>query len=246
MDNSRIDDSILDTSRVLCFPDLHFPYCHPDSLDFLYKLNRLLQPTLVIGGGDEIDYHAQSFHNSDPDLDSAGPEFLKALGYIDTLHEIFTKALFLESNHGSMVYRKSKFNGTPRHFIKSYNEALGIPKEDWSWHLNLTLTLPNSSQVHLVHAASANVLMASRKLGMSLIQFHHHSLFEIRYWQSILGKLNFAATASSLVDDNSLAFAYNKVFQERPISGVIFIENSIPQLIPMIVDSNNRWVGTRL
>lgn len=115
----------MDNSRILCISDLHFPYCHPDALDFLSKIKITMQPTRIIIGGDELDYHAMSFHNSDPDLDSAGVELTKALGYIETLHKMFPVADILESNHGSMAYRKAKFNGMPRHLIKSYNEVLG-------------------------------------------------------------------------------------------------------------------------
>ena len=105
----------MDNSRILIIPDLHFPYCHPDALDFLHKLKVKLQPTRIICGGDELDYHALSFHDSDPDLESSGRELVLALGYVDTLHELFPKMELLESNHGSMFYRKAKANNMPRH-----------------------------------------------------------------------------------------------------------------------------------
>lgn len=235
----------MDNSRILVIPDLHFPYCHPDSLDFLHKLKKKLEPTRIICGGDEIDYHAMSFHQADVDLDSAGKELALALGYIDTLHELFPKMQVLESNHGSLAYRKAKANGMPRHLLKSYNDVLGVPRNDWSWHGKIILTLPNGRSVCLVHSASSNVLAASQLMGMSLIQFHYHSMFELRYWDAGYG-LNFAITASSLVDDDSLAMAYNKLHSKRPIMGAVFIENSMPHLIPMLRDENNRWIGTRI
>lgn len=231
-------------SRVLCIPDLHFPYCHTDALDFLSKVSKLLSPTRVICGGDELDYHAMSFHNSDPDLDSAGMELRKAIGYIETLYEIFPTMDLLDSNHGSMTYRKAKFNGMPRHLIKTYNEVLNVPAT-WTWHDSLILDLPNGRKCKFIHGAGANVLIASQIIGMSLVQFHYHSSFELRYWDGGHG-LNFAVTSGCLIDDKSIAYAYNKLHSKRPILGVTFIENGIPCLIPMIVDENNRWVGTRL
>lgn len=234
-----------ENSRILCISDLHFPYAHPDSLDFLHKIKKTLNPTRIICGGDEIDYHAMSFHQADVDLDSAGKELALALGYIDTLHELFPKMEVLVSNHGSLAYRKAKANGMPRHLLKSYNDVLGVPKDDWSWLNEIILTLPNGRKCKFVHSASSNVLAASQLIGMSLVQFHYHSMFECRYWDAGLG-LNFAVTASSLVDDNSLAMAYNKLHAKRPITGVVFIENSLPLLIPMLKDENNRWIGTRI
>lgn len=239
-----MDVKVEDNARILVVPDLHFPYAHPDSLNFLYKIKNLLNPTRVICLGDELDYHAMSFHDSDPDLDSSGRELVLGLGYIDTLHEIFPKMDLLHSNHGSMGYRKAKHHGMPRHLLRSYNEVLGVPIDDWRWHVELILTLPNGNRCKFVHGISSNVLAASQQHGMSLVQGHHHSLFELRYWTAGHG-LHFAVTSGCLIDDTSLAFAYNKLQVKRPLIGVTFIENSIPTLIPMLLDENGRWTGTK-
>lgn len=236
----------MDNSRILVIPDLHLPYCHTDSLDFLHKVKRLLNPTRIICLGDELDYHAMSFHNADPDLDSSGRELLQALGYIDTLHELFPKMDLLESNHGSLAYRKAKHHGMPRHLLKSYNEVLGVSSEDWKWHDSLVVDLPDGSRCKFIHGASANILAASQACGMSICQGHYHSQFELRFWSSGYG-LRFAVSSGCLIDDKSLAFAYNKLSNKRPMLGVTFIENSIPTLIPMIVDiETNRWIGTKV
>ena len=232
-----------DNSRILCIPDLHFPYCHPDALDFLAKVKSKLQPTRIICGGDELDYHAMSFHDKDPDLDNAGTELLKAIGYIETLKNLFPEMDLMESNHGSMAYRKAKHHGFPRHLLKSYNEVLGVD-HNWRWHDRLIITLPNGNKCLFAHSLGANVLGASQSVGMSLVQFHHHSQFELRYWQ-VGTTLHFAVTSGCLVDDKSLAMAYNKYTIKRPIMGVTFIENSLPILIPMVVNEDNRWIGTR-
>ena len=229
--------------RILVIPDLHFPYAHIDCIDFLTKLKKNLRPTRIICLGDELDFNQISFHDKDPDLDNAGTELLKAVGYIETLAKLFPVMDIMESNHGSLAYRKAKHHGMPRHLLKSYNEVLNAPSE-WKWHNELVITLPNGSRCKFVHGVSANVLNASQMSGMSLVQGHHHSLFELRYWHNG-SDLNFACTAGCLIDDASMAFAYNKLQVKRPIIGVLFIENSIPYLIPMIVDKNNRWVGTR-
>jgi hypothetical protein len=235
----------LDNSRVLIIPDLHFPYCHPDSLDFLHKLKVKLNPTRVICLGDELDFHSYSMHKPNPDLLSPGHELARALGYIDTLHELFKNMDILHSNHGSLVYRKGLENGTPKHLLKSYNEFMGVPSEDWKWHERLVIDLPDGSKCCFSHSLSADVLKASQAIGMSLVQGHHHSSFEIRYWQNH-DRLNFAITSGCLIDDKSIAFAYNKLQIKRPIIGATFIENSQPYLIPMLVDENNRWTGTRV
>lgn len=235
----------MENSRILVIPDLHFPYCHPDSLDFLHKLKVRLEPTKIICLGDELDYHAMSFHESSADLPSAGHELSLGLGYIDTLHELFPKMQLCHSNHGSMAYRKAKHAQMPMHLIKSYNDILGVPTDDWSWHDSIILALPNGNECEFIHSLGSNVLAASQARGRSIIQGHYHTQFEIRWWSGGNG-LNFAGTSGCLIDDRSMAFAYNKVFFKRPIMGATFIENSIPSLVPMLVDKNNKWVGTRI
>jgi hypothetical protein len=144
-----------------------------------------------------------------------------------------------------MAYRKAKNAGMPRHLLKSYNDVLGVPTDDWSWHGEIILTLPNGRKCKFVHGISSNILAASQSIGMSLVQGHHHSLFELRYWDAGAG-LHFGVTSGCLIDDTSMAFAYNKLHKTRPIIGVTVIENSEPRLIPMAVDENNRWIGTRV
>lgn len=234
-----------DNSRILVIPDLHFPFCHTDALDFLHKLKVKLSPTRIICLGDELDYSAMNFHESNADMPSAGQELLLGLGYIDTLHELFPKMDLLHSNHGSMAFRRAKHAGMPLHLLKSYNQLMEISTDDWRWHESIILELPNGSKCKFVHGVSANVLAASQACGMSLVQGHHHSLFELRYWDGGNG-LNFAVTSGCLIDDKSLAFAYNKLQIKRPLIGVTFIENSTPHLIPMAVDKDNRWTGTRI
>jgi len=226
---------------ILVIPDLHFPHAHPDVFSFLREVKKTFKPDRTIMLGDELDYHALSFHDSDPDLDSAGKELEKSIGYIETLVKLFPVVDILESNHGSMAYRKQKHHGMPRHLLKGYSEVLGTPPT-WKWHVELVVRLPNGESCLFVHSASANVLAASQLGGVSLVQGHHHSLFEIRYWQS-LGRLHFAATAGCIIDDHSLSMSYNKLHRKQPILGCLIIRNSIPILIPMRLDKRNRWVG---
>jgi predicted MPP superfamily phosphohydrolase len=55
-------------SRILTISDLHIPAHHPQAFDFLKLLNKTIRPQIVVNGGDELDKHALSMHDSDPDL----------------------------------------------------------------------------------------------------------------------------------------------------------------------------------
>lgn len=47
---------------------------------FLRHVRDTYGPDMVVNMGDETDGHAISFHDSDPNLDSAGVELEKAVG----------------------------------------------------------------------------------------------------------------------------------------------------------------------
>ena len=139
-----------ENQRILLVSDMHIPYNHRDLLPFLTYLNVKYKPTRVICLGDECDLHALSYHDSSPDLSSAGDELTKALPIIAEIHKLFPLMDILESNHGSLVWRKAKTHGIPKRYIKSYNEVLCVG-DGWKWHDDLLITLPNGNKCYLHH-----------------------------------------------------------------------------------------------
>lgn len=226
-----IPDSKEDNSVVLVISDMHIPYHHPKMLDWLQSLKDKYKPTRVICIGDELDKHALSYHDSDPNLKSAGDELSESLVVIKKLHEMFPVMDILESNHGSLIYRKAKTHGIPKQYLKSYNDVLGVA-DGWKWHFDLTITLPNGSPVYFHHGKSSDGLRLSQTMGMSCVQGHFHEKFKIDYWANPLG-LYWAMQVGCLIDDDSLAFAYNNVNLKRPIIGCGLIVDSVPILEAM-------------
>lgn len=230
-----------DNSRILVIPDLHAPYQHQDALAFLAHLSNKYQPTRIICLGDECDKHSLSFHSSDPDLKSAGDELKAAKKFIKQLELLFPEMHILDSNHGSMVWRKAKEHGIPRQYIKGYNEVLGV-SSGWVWVNDLTVDLPNGQQCYFHHGKASDVIKLSQQMGMSAVQGHYHNNFKIDYWANPNG-LYFGMQSGCLIDDSSYAFAYNNVNVKRPIIGASLIIDSLPVLEPMVLDTNGRWIG---
>ena len=229
-----------DNSRILLISDLHIPYHHPDALDFLQYLKDKYNPTRVICLGDEMDKHALSFHDSDPDLPSAGDELRMSLPVIAKLKEMFPVMDILESNHGSLLYRKAHAFGIPKHYLKSYNDVLGVDS-DWKWYYDITVDLPNGNKCYLHHGKSSNVTKTSQTMSMCSAAGHFHETFKIEYWGNPVA-LYWAMQTGCLIDDKSYAFNYNNVNLKRPIIGTGLIINSMPILEPMILNSSGRWV----
>jgi predicted phosphodiesterase len=237
----KVDDSGEDNSRILLISDMHIPYHHEDTIAFLTHLKAKYNPTRVICLGDELDKHALSYHDSDPDLPSAGDELKKSLPVIQELFKIFPKMDIIESNHGSLVWRKAKTFGIPKHYIRSYNDVLGVDG-GWKWSFDLTVTLPNGQKCYIHHGKTSNVIQLSQQMGMCAVQGHFHESFKIDCWGNPTG-LYWGMQAGCLIDDDALAFNYNNVNIKRPVIGTGLIINSMPVLEPMVLDSNGRWVG---
>lgn len=235
----RKEDVAEDNSRVLLISDMHIPYHHPDTLEFLKHLKEKYNPTRVICLGDELDKHALSYHDSDPDLPSAGDELRRSVPVIHQLFEMFPVMDIIESNHGSLVWRKAKTNGIPRQYIKSYNNVLGVG-EGWKWSFDLTITLPNGQKCYIHHGKTSNVIQLSQQMGMNAIQGHYHEACRIDYWGNPTG-LYWGMQCGCLIDDDALAFSYNNVNIKRPVIATGLIIDSIPVLEPMLLNREGRW-----
>ncbi len=225
----------------MCISDLHFPYAHKDSIEFLKAIKKKYKPDKIVCLGDEIDQHALSYHESNPDLDSAGPELRRSQDCLRPLFRLFPDVDLLSSNHGDMVYRKSITAGIPRHCIKSYGEILGAPK-GWKWHIDLTLKMSDGNLVFFHHGKSADILKASQAMSMCMVQGHYHEKFDIRYWGNPTG-LYWGMQIGCSIDDKSMAFAYNKTNLKRPIIGHGIIIDGQPHLLPMVMNKGGSWNG---
>jgi len=233
-----------DNSRLLIIPDQHAPYQHPDALAFLQDVAELLDPTRVINLGDETDGHALSFHDSDPGLDSAGPELHKARIFLQALAGVFPVMDICHSNHGSLVYRKAFKTGIPVEYIKPYRDVL-FPDgggEGWSWADKIPVRLPNGDTVIFQHQSAGDILNNAAHERANIVQGHEHSDFFIRY-RSSTSALYWAMVSGCLIDPKALAFAYGKLFPKRPIIGCSAIIDSQPVLIPMPMDHEGRYTG---
>ena len=227
------------SKSLLVIGDGHAPYMHRDYFDFCLALSRKYNCDRHAWVGDEVDNHAISFHDKDPDLLSAGPELEAAIRQLEPFYKSFPQMDIAESNHGSLVYRKGKHHGLPRQVLRSYHDILGAPP-DWRWHFKITVELSNNSSVYIHHSYGASVLAQSKKKGRSLIQGHHHNEAGVQWWGND-EKDFFAGFTGCGIDDVALAFAYNKNQIERPRLGAIVVIDGIAHFKPMILDKNGRW-----
>lgn len=230
-------------SSVLVIGDTHFNYHHKDALDFLDALVQRYKPDRTIHIGDEVDLHAVSYHEHDPDAPSAGDELKYARKCMaDLLDIVGPRVQLLESNHGSLFHRKRFTAGLPKDIIKPNHEIWGVPKT-WTWHFDIKLELCTGEMVYFHHGKSANPLRVSQGMGMSYVGGHFHEMCSVNYWGAP-GGLHFAAQTGCLVDWHSMAMAYARNNLKRPVLGSLVILDGLAFTVPMVLNSRGRWIRT--
>jgi len=224
---------------ILVISDQHIPHHHTDMMDFLSAIKKKYKPTRILNIGDEIDGHAISYHSPNPDLASAGDELRKAVEVIHELEELFPKMDLVHSNHGSLVFRKALTHGLPKAFIREYNEFLQVGK-GWKWHEDIIIKASNGQDIYFCHGKTANILKLGQQYGMNVVQGHYHTKFNIQYWGNP-SALHWGLQVGCLIDKDSLAYEYNKLFKDRPIIGTGIIIEGLPYLLPMVLNKGGRW-----
>jgi len=226
---------------VLIIGDTHIPYSHPDYLDFLKYLKKIWKPQIVIHIGDELDYHAISFHNSETSLFSADHELERAIEEIDTgLHKLFPKMYILESNHGSLICRKLKANGIPIRTLKQLNELYNTHR--WQWHNDILLKTKLFTN-YICHGKTGTIGKLAKDMMCCAIQGHYHAKFCVNWYNSAMGP-RFDAYTGCLVDTKSMAMVYARNNLPDPIMGSLILDNiGMPRPMKMQLDKHGRWNG---
>lgn len=225
---------------ILVISDLHCPYQHPDAVAFLKACKAKYQPDTIICIGDEVDFHALSYHESNPDLPAAGDELQQAITALTPIYKLFPKCTVIESNHGSMVLRKALTGGIPTKAIRSYNEVLDAPR-GWKW-VDDTIVQTELGPIYFCHGKSTTPGKLASQYGMSTVQGHYHEKAQLNYI-STPERLMFDLHTGCLANDKSLALQYNKINPKRPIVSLAVIINGMPQIVPMVLNRKHRWTG---
>lgn len=229
---------------ILVIPDMHVPFHHVDALPFLAYLKEQYEDIdMVVNLGDLVDFHDISFHDSDPDLPNAGLELDLAVTYCGELEELFPDMYIIGSNHGDLPLRKFLATGLPRKLLRSYNEIFEVG-DGWKFVPDLTLKTHSKSlpDIYFHHGLKKNGLAVATQRGQRIVQGHYHTEFNIQY-SGNPNSLIWSLQSGCLVDDKSLAMAYNKLTKDRPVLGASLIINGVPVLEPMILNSKGRWIG---
>lgn len=226
--------------RVLAIPDLHVPFEHRDALAFLKWVSKKYSPDTIVCLGDELDMHAMGDWDHDPDGLSAGDELTLGLERLRGYYDLFPHVLVCTSNHTSRPFRRAFKYGIPKAYLKDYSDFLKAPK-GWEWADNHEIDGVTYEHGEGFTGAAGALKAALANMAPTVIG-HVHSHAGIQF--SANDKhLIYGFNVGCLVDRHAYTFAYGKKIKSKPILGCGIIDRSIPKFIPMLLDSQGRWVG---
>lgn len=221
-------------------PDIHSPFHHQDTFDFLQYLKERYNPDTIICLGDEVDFHTLSKWSADPDGFSAGHEYANALIALDTLYKMFPVVKACTSNHTIRPYKRASDAGIPSLMLKGYSEMLMAPP-GWEWRDRWVIDNIVFEHGEMLSGQSA-AITAARHNMMSTVIGHIHSFAGITYLSS-MDQIIFGFNAGCLIDRNKYAFAYGQKIRNKPIIGAGVIRFGIPYFVPMRMNEGGRWIG---
>ena len=193
--------------------DTHFPYEHNDLIDFYKAVKKKYKPNEVYHLGDMVDNHAISYHESSPELFSAGDELERSILAVEELANVFPKLTILTGNHDRLPIRKARTAGLPSRYIKDNKEVFNMPK-GWNWVIEKRITMVDGRELWMKHHLTKNVLEIAKYYNCCFICAHYHESMIIESLQDYKYDV-WGAICGCGVDDESLAFEYNKGNMKR-------------------------------
>jgi hypothetical protein len=197
------------------------------------------QGKITVSGN--CDFHALSDYDHDPDGDSPGAEYVKALVDMHILYKEFPNVRACISNHTARPYRRAFKFGIPSTFLKGYAEFLEAPG-GWAWADrweidNVLYEHGEGCAGKFAHLKAAEENMQSTVMG------HLHANAGVA-WSANPKALLFGMAVGCLMDTRSYACRYGRTFKRKPILGCGVVQNGLPLFVPMLMKEDHRWVKT--
>ena len=219
-------------NNILIFGDLHAPYQHKDTLEFLSLLNESFNLDRIICTGDMLDQYPLSRFPKSPSAENVIVELKKAKKVVAKLAELFPRMDIVKSNHCERLYQKAAVGGIPREFLIPYMELIGAP-EGWNMYDDLSITIDATrQQLYVAHTKTGTPKQCAGRLASNVAFGHNHNKLGIEYISNPKQSF-FGADVGCLISDKGYPFGYNKGTLIRPTRGVLIVAEGMPLSIHM-------------
>lgn len=211
--------------------DMHEPFCRKGYREFCEEIFNKFGCGQIVAIGDEVDNHAISYHETNPDGHSAGLEAELAQRAMNEWYKTFPNVKVCIGNHTALIERQAMTTGLPKKFIKSYKEIWEAPK-GWEWALSWEID--NVIYTHGTGSSGQNgAINRARDNRQSTVIGHIHSFGGVLYSASDRDMI-FGLNVGCGIDVNAYAMEYGKPFSKRPTIGCgVVIDSRVGIFCPM-------------
>lgn len=224
---------------VLAISDMHKPFSHPDTDDFLDAVAQKYAPTRIVCLGDELDEHAISQHVKDMDAMGADDEISLGIHEMESIYELFPKVDVCLSNHGSRPFRQAAQIGLPSKFLRTYKEFMQAPA-GWNWEAKFRID--DWVYEHGEAVGGKHVALNYVEAEMCNVAFGHtHTAAGIQYALRN-SRMVIGMACSCLIDPVRYAFAYAKKNARRAMLGTGVVVRNVPCYVPLLTNNRGRWI----
>lgn len=216
-------------SRILAISDLQAPYHHSGAVSFLSQVKKEVDPDIVVCLGDELDQYTLSKYPHNPDADSGGEEYRKAIRVWKEIYKLFPEAYAVTSNHVERVAKRAVESGIPSAYLKSVKEFMQAPA-GWKWKDSWII-----EGVKYEHGERAGGLTGLRNLVIanqrSTVIGHQHECPGTTF-VSNGERVHWGLNVGCLVNSNSHGLSYTKRNRHKPVLGCGVIVDNVPYFYP--------------
>lgn len=215
-------------TKVLVIGDLHLPAERGDYLQFCKDMKRKYKTNEVVFIGDILDHHAISFHQKNPDSDSAVAEYDKAMSALKKWYKAFPKARVCIGNHDERVHRMAAASGIPAMYLKEYSDIYETPNWDWQYEHDI-------DSIYYYHGTGASsglcpAFNTAKARLQSAVAGHIHSTAGILYTAGPTKVKLFGMNVPNGVDKDHPLMYYSRNFLRKPVNGVGIVRDGHPYL----------------
>jgi predicted phosphodiesterase len=211
--------------------DTHFPFVHPNYINFLEDTFRKHRVTRVMHCGDLVDHHSISRFQSEPDSDGANTEFELAQKNIEIYTRTFDKVDIVLGNHDLIPIRQAATLGIPKQFLKGFKELWNLPK---GWTVDEQLIINDVLYEHGTGTLGKNgALDKAINAMISCVIGHSHGFGGCQY-KSNSKSLIFGLNVGCGIAIDEYAFRYGKYNKNRETLGCgIVFDSANAIFVPM-------------
>jgi len=213
-----VEDARRKYEVAIVYGDMHIPYENVECRNILLKLIDIIQPDMLISGGDDIDGESLSKFEKYPEqISTLQYELDEFYSYSDYLCRNFPtmRKIFLHDNH---FYKRLESQKKIAHWLYTMRmfslESL-IKADEYNWEVNNEFNWKNVLLITHGDDEKGNPLLPSncarnnfKQYGYSIIRFHSHGTgIELH---NHLNKTSLVAQLGTFQDKNKAKYIKSK------------------------------------